>query len=323
MDYTAHCIVMEELSRASGSIGLSYGAHTALNLAQVVRHGSQEQKEKYLPKLCSGEYVGALSMSEPNAGSDVVSMKTTAKLIDGKYYISGTKMWCTNGPEADVVVVYAKTEKPDGKHGITAFLVEKGQKGFSTHQKLDKMGMRGSNTCELLFEDVEVEPSQILGELHKGVYVLMSGLDYERLVLAAGPVGLMQSAMDHSVEYVQTREQFGQKIGQFQLMQGKIADMFVALQSSRAYLYQVAEKVDNGILSNTDCCAVIYYTSKQGTQVALEGIQCLGGNGYINDYPMARIMRDCKLYEIGAGTNEIRQWVIGREIFQHGLKDLY
>lgn len=275
----------------------------------MYRHGSPAQRKKYLPKLCSGEFVGALSMSEPNAGSDVVSMRTRAVKQGGQFVLNGSKMWCTNGPTADVLVVYAKTGEQ-----ITAFLVEKGAKGFSTAQKLDKLGMRGSDTCELIFEDCAVPEENVLGEVGQGVYVLMAGLDYERLVLAAGPVGLMQGCFDLAAQYAQTREQFGQKIGRFQLVQAKLAEMLVKLQTSRAYLYAVARKVDSGVLSNVDCSGVIYHAAKCATEVSLDAIQVLGGNGYTNDFPAARMMRDAKLYEIGAGTQEIRLWLIGRAL---------
>ncbi|EGR34247.1 isovaleryl dehydrogenase, putative [Ichthyophthirius multifiliis] len=316
LNYSAHCMIMEELSRASGSIGLSYGAHTALCIGQLERHCTEEQKEKYLPNLCSGETIGALAMSEVGAGSDVVSMKLKAVKKGNKYVLNGNKMWITNGPDAHVFVVYAKTEPELKQKGITAFIIEKGMKGFSQGQKLDKLGMRGSNTCELIFEDCEVPEENILGKLNKGVYVLMDGLDYERLVLAAGPVGIMQSCMDYVLPYLKQREQFDAPIGNFQLMQGKIADMYVKLQSSRAMLYSCAKACDGGNYSNTDCAAVILYTSMCATEVGLESIQALGGNGYTNDYPVNRMMRDAKLYEIGAGTNEIRRWLIGRELMK-------
>ncbi|KAL4428864.1 hypothetical protein ABPG74_001351 [Tetrahymena malaccensis] len=316
LNYSAHCMIMEEISRASGSIGLSYGAHTALCVGQIERNGTEEQKKKYLPKLCSGEHIGALAMSEPGAGSDVVSMKLRAEKRGNKYVLNGNKMWITNGPDADVLVVYAKTEPELKQKGITAFIIEKGYKGFSTAQKLDKLGMRGSNTCELIFDNVEVPEENILGGYNKGVYVLMDGLDYERLVLAAGPVGLMQAAVDYVTPYLKERKQFGQPIGAFQLMQGKLADMYVKLQSSRAMLYGCSRACDNGKYSNTDCAALILYTSTCATEVGLEAIQSLGGNGYTHDYPVNRIMRDAKLYEIGAGTNEIRRWLIGRELLK-------
>eukprot|EP01017_Pseudomicrothorax_dubius_P039077 TRINITY_DN594_c0_g1_i2.p1 TRINITY_DN594_c0_g1~~TRINITY_DN594_c0_g1_i2.p1 ORF type:complete len:405 (+),score=94.24 TRINITY_DN594_c0_g1_i2:153-1367(+) len=316
LNYTAHCMVMEELSRASGSIALSYGAASNLCINQIVRNGNETQKKKYLPKLCSGELIGALAMSEAGSGSDVVSMKTKAEKRGNKYVLNGTKMWITNGPDANVLVVYAKTEPKAGSKGITTFLIEKGMKGFSTAQKLDKLGMRGSNTCELIFEDCEVPEENVMGQVNKGAYVLMSGLDYERLVLAAGPVGIMQACLDVTIDYVRQREQFGQKIGEFQLMQGKIADMYTKLQASRAYLYSAARAADEGKVSNTDCASLILFTSENATQVALQAIQALGGNGYINDYPAGRFLRDAKLYEIGAGTNEIRRMLIGRELFK-------
>jgi isovaleryl-CoA dehydrogenase len=313
LSYTDHCIIVEELSRASGSIALSYGAHSNLCVNQIVRNGNEEQKQKYLPKLISGEYIGALAMSEPGSGSDVVSMKLRADKKGNKYVLNGNKMWITNGPDANVLVVYAKTDTSKGPHGITAFLIEKGMKGFKTAQKLDKLGMRGSNTCELVFEDCEVPEENILGGLNKGVYVLMSGLDLERLVLASGPVGLMQAAMDVVLPYVHTREQFGQPIGEFQLLQGKIADMYTTMRACRAYLYSVAAECDAGNVSRKDCAGVILYCAEKATSVALDAIQCLGGNGYINEYPTGRILRDAKLYEIGAGTSEIRRMLIGRE----------
>ncbi|CAD8093781.1 unnamed protein product [Paramecium primaurelia] len=316
LSYSAHCMILEEISRASGGIGLSYSAHSALNVAQLQRHGNEAQKKKYLPKLCSGEWVGALAMSEPNAGSDVVSMKTTAKKVGDKYILNGSKMWITNGPVADIIVVYAKTEPEKKQHGITAFIVESGMKGFSRGKKLDKIGMKCSDTGPIYFDNVEVPAENVLGEVNKGVYVLMSGLDYERLVLAAGPVGLMQAAFDISREYCNTRQQFGKQIGQFQLMQGKLAEMYTTLQASRAMLYSVSRAVDSGNITNTDCAALIYYTSVNATQVGLEAIQCLGGNGYTQEYPVGRIMNDAKLYEIGAGTTEIRKWLIGRQLTQ-------
>eukprot|EP00743_Colponemidia_sp_Colp-15_P001332 GILK01001459.1.p1 GENE.GILK01001459.1~~GILK01001459.1.p1 ORF type:complete len:429 (+),score=70.46 GILK01001459.1:87-1289(+) len=315
LGYTEHCLVMEELSRASGSVALSYGAHSNLCVNQIVRNGTEAQKQKYLPKLCSGEFVGALSMSEPNAGSDVVSMKCRADKKGSKWVLNGTKMWCTNGPDADVLVVYAKSDVNAGSKGITAFLVEKGMPGFSTAQKLDKLGMRGSNTCELIFENCEIPEENVMGGVGRGVYVLMSGLDYERLVLAAGPIGLMQAAMDVTMPYVTTREQFGKKIGEFQLLQGKVADMYTTLQACRSYLYTVSRNADKGNTSRKDCAGVILYCAEKATQVALDSIQILGGNGYINDYPTGRLLRDAKLYEIGAGTSEIRRMLIGRELF--------
>jgi len=315
MGYTAHCIAMEELSRASASVALSYGAHSNLCVNQITRNGNEAQKEKYLPKLISGDFVGALAMSEPNAGSDVVSMKTNAKKVDGGWVLNGNKMWITNGPDADVLVVYAKNDVSAGSKGITAYLIEKGMKGFSTGQKLDKLGMRGSNTCELIFEDCFVPDENVLGQVGRGVQVLMSGLDYERLVLSAGPLGIMAACMDAVVPYIHQREQFGKKIGEFQLMQGKVADMYTLLNASRSYVYSVAKSVDNGLTSRKDCAAVILYSAENATQMALQAIQTLGGNGYINDFPTGRLLRDAKLYEIGAGTSEIRRMLIGRELF--------
>ncbi|KAI9294347.1 acyl-CoA dehydrogenase NM domain-like protein [Neoconidiobolus thromboides FSU 785] len=311
--YLDHCIAMEEISRASGSVALSYGAHSNLCVNQIVRNGNQQQKEKYLPKLISGEHVGALAMSEPGSGSDVVSMSLKAEKKGDKYVLNGNKFWITNGPDANTLVVYAKTKPEAGPKGITAFIVEKGFKGFSTHQKLDKLGMRGSNTCELVFEDCEVPAENILGKENEGVYVLMSGLDYERLVLASGPVGLMQNAMDVTLPYVHTRKQFGKAIGEFQLVQGKLADMYTKVSSTRSYLYAVARAADAGKSSNKDCAGIILYAAERATEVALDAIQLLGGNGYINEYPTGRILRDAKLYEIGAGTSEIRRMLIGRE----------
>jgi len=314
MGYLAHCLAMEELSRGSGGIALSYGSHSNLCVNQIYRNGTSSQKAKYLPKLIAGEWVGALSMSEPAAGSDVVSMRATATKKGDVYVLNGTKMWCTNGPIADVIVVYAKTDVNAGSRGITAFLVEKGMSGFSTAQKLDKLGMRCSDTCELVFENCHVPVENVLGKVNQGVGVLMSGLDYERLVLAAGPVGLMQAVVDMAFAYNFERKQFNQFIGEFQLMQGKMADMYTALSTSRAFLYQSALATDSGFVSRKDCAGVILYCAEQATKVALEGIQCLGGNGYINDYPAGRYLRDAKLYEIGAGTSEIRRMLIGREI---------
>ncbi|KAJ2938257.1 hypothetical protein O0L34_g17598 [Tuta absoluta] len=313
--YSDHVVIMEELSRACGSIALSYGAHSNLCVNQINRNGNDEQKRKYLPKLCSGEYMGALAMSEPGAGSDVVSMKTRAEKKGDYYVLNGSKFWITNGPDADVLVVYAKTDltsKP--QHGITAFLIEKDFPGFSTAQKLDKLGMRGSNTGELVFEDCKVPAKNILGEENKGVYVLMSGLDLERLVLAGGPVGLMQAAIDVAFQYAHTRKQFGQNIGEFQLMQGKMADMYTTLSACRSYLYSVARACDEGHVNSKDCAGVILYCAEKATQVALDAIQILGGNGFINDYPTGRILRDAKLYEIGAGTSEVRRMLIGRAL---------
>lgn len=312
LGFLDHVIVMEEISRVSAAIALSYGAHSNLCVNQLVRHGNQSQKEKYLPKLIAGEHVGALAMSESNSGSDVVSMKLTAKKEGDQYVLNGNKFWITNGPDADVVIVYAKTDVNSAARGISAFIVEKGMPGFSTAQKLDKLGMRGSNTCELIFEDCRIPEKNMLGSLNKGVYVLMSGLDLERLVLSAGPIGIMQAVLDHAIPYLHVREAFGQKIGEFQLMQGKMADMYTRLSSCRQYVYNVARACDKGHFSAMDCAGVILYCAENATQVALDGIQCLGGNGYINDYPMGRFLRDAKLYEIGAGTSEVRRMVIGR-----------
>lgn len=320
MGYVAHMVAMEEISRASASVGLSYGAHSNLCINQITRNGSPEQQAKYLPKLISGEHVGALAMSEPGAGSDVMSMKLKAEDKGGYYLLNGNKMWITNGPDADTLVVYAKTEPEMGARGVTAFLIEKTYKGFSVAQKLDKLGMRGSHTGELVFNNVEVPASQILGGLNQGAKVLMSGLDYERAVLAAGPVGIMQACMDVAVPYIHDRKQFGQSIGEFQLVQGKIADMYTTLQASRAYLYAVGRNLDNmnGQHVRTvrkDCAAVILYCAEAATKMAGDAIQLLGGNGYINDYATGRLWRDAKLYEIGAGTSEIRRMLIGRELF--------
>ena len=315
MGYLAHCIAMEEISRASASVGLSYGAHSNLCVNQLKINASAEQKAKYLPKLMTGEHVGALAMSEPGAGSDVVSMKLRARKEGDHFVLNGNKMWITNGPDADVLVVYAKTDPEAGSKGITAFIIEKGMPGFTTAQKLDKLGMRGSNTCELVFQDCEVPVENVLGELNRGVKVLMSGLDYERTVLAAGPIGIMQAAMDIVVPYVHERKQFNQSIGEFQLVQGKIADMYSTLNACRAYLYAVAAGCDRGQTSRKDAAGVILYCAEKATQVALDAIQLLGGNGYINEYPTGRLLRDAKLYEIGAGTSEIRRMLIGREIF--------
>ncbi|HCR96423.1 MULTISPECIES: isovaleryl-CoA dehydrogenase [Halomonas] len=315
MGYLAHCIAMEEISRASASVALSYGAHSNLCVNQIKRNASAEQKAKYLPKLISGEHVGALAMSEPGAGSDVVSMQLRAKKVGDKYILNGNKMWITNGPDADVLVVYAKTDPDAGSKGITTFLIEKGMPGFSTAQKLDKLGMRGSNTCELVFQDCEVPAENVLGEEGKGVRVLMSGLDYERTVLAAGPVGIMQAAMDVVMPYIHERKQFNQSIGEFQLVQGKVADMYTTLNACRAYLYAVAAACDRDQTSRKDAAGVILYCAEKATQVALDSIQLLGGNGYINEYPTGRLLRDAKLYEIGAGTSEIRRMLIGRELF--------
>eukprot|EP01088_Endostelium_zonatum_P018026 TRINITY_DN5617_c0_g1_i1.p1 TRINITY_DN5617_c0_g1~~TRINITY_DN5617_c0_g1_i1.p1 ORF type:complete len:436 (+),score=97.29 TRINITY_DN5617_c0_g1_i1:45-1352(+) len=314
LGYTEHCIIMEELSRASGSIALSYGAHSNLCVNQISRNGNAEQKAKFLPKLISGEFIGGLAMSETGSGSDVVSMKTRAEKKGDNYILNGNKFWITNGPDADVIVVYAKTEPSANARGITAFLVEKHFKGFSCAQKLDKLGMRGSNTGELVFENCEVPASNVLGEVNKGVYVLMSGLDYERLVLSAGPLGIMQACMDAVLPYVHEREQFGSKIGTFQLMQGKLADMYTSMNASRAYVYSVARACDKGKADTKDCAGVILYTAEKATQMALQAIQALGGNGYMNEYPTGRLLRDAKLYEIGAGTSEVRRLLIGREL---------
>ncbi|OQV23230.1 Isovaleryl-CoA dehydrogenase, mitochondrial [Hypsibius exemplaris] len=315
MGFLAHVVAQEELSRASGAIGLSYGAHSNLCVNQIVRHGSEAQKKKYLPKLISGEHIGALAMSESGSGSDVVSMRTKATKAGEHYVLNGSKFWITNGPDADTLVVYAKTDtKAKPKHSITAFLIEKGMPGFKTSPKLDKLGMRGSNTCELIFEDCKVPAENILGQVNQGVYVLMSGLDYERLVLCGGPLGIMQSACDTAFKYVHEREQFGQKIGTFQLMQGKIADMYTTLSACRSYVYNVARAVDDGLISPKDCAGAIMYCAENATQVALQSIQALGGNGYINDYPTGRYLRDAKLYEIGAGTSEIRRSLIGKTL---------
>ncbi|MFG6666385.1 isovaleryl-CoA dehydrogenase [Halomonas sp. HNIBRBA4712] len=315
MGYLAHCIAMEEISRASASVALSFGAHSNLCVNQIKRNATSEQKAKYLPKLISGEHVGALAMSEPGAGSDVVSMKLRAEKRGDKYVLNGNKMWITNGPDADVLVVYAKTDPAAGSKGITTFLIEKGMPGFSTAQKLDKLGMRGSNTCELVFQECEVPEENVLGEVGKGVRVLMSGLDYERTVLAAGPIGIMQAAMDVVVPYIHERQQFGQPIGEFQLVQGKVADMYTTLNACRAYLYTVARACDRDQTSRKDAAGVILYCAEKATQMALDAIQLLGGNGYINEYPTGRLLRDAKLYEIGAGTSEIRRMLIGRELF--------
>ena len=315
MGYLAHCIAVEEISRASASVGLSYGAHSNLCVNQLKINGSPEQKAKYLPKLISGDHVGALAMSEPGAGSDVVSMQLRARKEGDQYILNGNKMWITNGPDADVLVVYAKTDPDAGSRGITAFIIEKGMPGFSTAQKLDKLGMRGSNTCELVFQDCAVPAENILGEEGKGVRVLMSGLDYERTVLAAGPIGIMQAALDVVMPYIHERKQFGQSIGEFQLVQGKVADMYTTMNACRAYLYAVAAACDRGETSRKDAAGVILYCAEKATQVALDAIQLLGGNGYINEYPTGRLLRDAKLYEIGAGTSEIRRMLIGRELF--------
>ncbi len=316
MGYLAHCVAVEEISRANAAVGMSYGAHSNLCLNQIYRWGNSDQKEKYIPKLISGENIGSLAMSEPSAGSDVVSMKLKAERRNDYYLLNGSKMWITNGPDADTLVVYAKTDPEAGPRGITAFLIEKSMTGFSTGVKLDKLGMRGSNTSELIFENCKVPYENVLGEEGKGVNVLMSGLDYERVVLAAGPVGIMASAMDVVVPYIHEREQFGKPIGTFQLMQGKIADMYTTMNACRSYVYAVAKACDKGETTRKDSAGCILYAAEKATQVALEAIQCLGGNGYINDYPTGRLLRDAKLYEIGAGTSEIRRMLIGRELFE-------
>jgi isovaleryl-CoA dehydrogenase len=315
MGYLAHIVAMEEISRASASVGLSYGAHSNLCVNQIRRNASEAQRRKYLPKLISGEHVGALAMSEPNAGSDVVSMKLRADRKGDRYILNGNKMWITNGPDADALVVYAKTDTSAGPKGITAFIVEKGFKGFSTAQKLDKLGMRGSNTCELVFQDCEVPAENVLGEVNRGAQVLMSGLDYERAVLAGGPLGIMQACMDVAVPYVHERVQFGQPIGEFQLIQGKLADMYTTMNACRAYVYAVGRACDRGQTTRKDAAGAILYAAEKATWMAGEAIQTLGGNGYINEYPTGRLWRDAKLYEIGAGTSEIRRWLIGRELF--------
>ncbi|WP_321394634.1 isovaleryl-CoA dehydrogenase [Emcibacter sp.] len=319
MGYLAHTVIMEEISRASASVGLSYGAHSNLCVNQIHRNGTDEQKRKYLPKLISGEHVGALAMSEPGAGSDVVSMKLRAEKKGDHYVLNGNKMWITNGPDADTLVVYAKTDMSAGPRGITAFLIEKGMKGFSTAQKLDKLGMRGSNTCELVFEDCEVPEENILGQENSGVRVLMSGLDYERVVLSGGPIGIMQACLDVVIPYVHDRKQFDTPIGEFQLMQGKLADMYTELNASRAYVYAVAAACDRGETTRKDAAGCILYSAEKATQMALQAIQALGGNGYINEFPTGRLLRDAKLYEIGAGTSEIRRMLIGRELFSETI----
>ncbi|PTT49127.1 isovaleryl-CoA dehydrogenase [Aeromonas sp. HMWF016] len=314
LGYLAHVLVMEQVSRASASVGLSYGAHSNLCINQIHRHGTPEQKAHYLPPLVSGEHVGALAMSEPGAGSDVVSMRLTAVREGDHFVLNGNKMWITNGPDADTFVIYAKTDASAGPKGISAFIVEAGTPGFTTAQKLDKLGMRGSSTCELVFDNCRVPQENLLGPLHGGVKVLMSGLDYERVVLAAGPVGIMQACMDVVLPYVRERKQFGQAIGEFQLVQGKLADMYTRLASSRALVYSVASACDQGRTNRKDCAAAILFAAENATQMALDAIQLLGGNGYINEYPTGRLLRDAKLYEIGAGTSEIRRWLIGREL---------
>ncbi|WP_127346421.1 isovaleryl-CoA dehydrogenase [Pseudidiomarina mangrovi] len=319
LGYLEHVVAMEEISRASASVGLSYGAHSNLCVNQIARNGNEQQKQKYLPKLCSGEHVGALAMSEPNAGSDVVSMKLRAEKKGDVYVLNGNKMWITNGPDADVLVVYAKTSPAKNSRGITAFIIEKDFAGFSTAQKLDKLGMRGSNTCELVFRDCEVPAANILGELDNGVEVLMSGLDYERAVLAAGPLGIMQACLDVCVPYAHDRKQFGKAIGEFQLVQGKLADMYTRTNAARAYVYAVAQSCDRGETTRKDAAGAILYAAELATQLALDAIQLLGGNGYINEYPTGRLLRDAKLYEIGAGTSEIRRMLIGRELFNESV----
>jgi isovaleryl-CoA dehydrogenase len=316
LGYLAHCVAMEEISRASAAVGLSYGAHSNLCVNQIHRNGSAEQKKKYLPKLISGEHVGALAMSEPGAGSDVVSMLTRAERKGDRYVLNGSKMWITNGPVADTIVVYAKTDRTAGARGITAFIVEKSMAGFAPAQKLDKLGMRGSDTSELVFTDCEIPQDNVLGAVGNGVNVLMSGLDYERVVLAAGPLGIMQACMDVVVPYVHERKQFGQAIGQFQLVQAKLADMYVTMNAAKSYVYAVARACDDGRTTREDAAGAILYAAERATWMALEAIQCLGGNGYINDFPTGRLLRDAKLYEIGAGTSEIRRMLIGREIFE-------
>ena len=314
LGYLAHVLVMEQVSRASASVGLSYGAHSNLCINQIHRHGTPDQKTRYLPDLVSGKHVGALAMSEPGAGSDVVSMRLTAVREGDHFVLNGNKMWITNGPDADTFVIYAKTDPAAGAKGISAFIVEAGTPGFTTAQKLDKLGMRGSSTCELVFDHCAVPAENLLGALHGGARVLMSGLDYERVVLAAGPLGIMQACMDVVLPYVRERKQFGQAIGDFQLVQGKLADMYTRLASSRALVYSVAAACDQGHTSRKDCAAAILFAAENATQMALDAIQLLGGNGYINEYPTGRLLRDAKLYEIGAGTSEIRRWLIGREL---------
>ena len=319
LGYLAHTVVVEEISRASAAIGMSYGAHSNLCVNQIRKNGTDAQKRQYLPKLLTGEHVGALAMSEPNAGSDVVSMKLRADLKGDRYILNGNKMWITNGPDADVLVVYAKTDITAGPRGITAFIIEKNFKGFSTAQKLDKLGMRGSNTCELVFQDCEVPVENVLGQVGSGVRVLMSGLDYERTILSGGPLGVMAGCLDVVLPYIHERKQFGQAIGEFQLMQGKLADMYVALNTSRAYVYTVAKACDRGEPARKDAAGAILYSAEQATWMAGQAIQCLGGNGYMNENPVGRYWRDAKLYEIGAGTSEIRRMLIGRELFGETL----
>jgi len=316
MGYLEHCIALEEISRASASVGLSYGAHSNLCVNQLARNGTSEQKNQYLPRLLSGEHVGALAMSEPGAGSDVVSMKLRAEKKGDEYVLNGSKMWITNGPCADMIIVYAKTEPDAGSRGITAFIVEKGYAGFSTAQKLDKLGMRGSDTSELVFTDCRVPEENILGELNKGVQILMSGLDYERVVLSAGSLGIMQAAMDIVLPYVHERQQFGKPIGSFQLMQAKLADMYTTMNAAKSYVYMVAQACDRGETTRKDAAGAILFTAEKATWMALEAIQCLGGNGYVNEFATGRLLRDAKLYEIGAGTSEIRRLLIGRELFE-------
>ena len=316
LGYLEHCVAMEEVSRASAAVGLSYGAHSNLCVNQIRRNGNEEQKRRYLPKLISGEHVGALAMSEAGSGSDVVSMRLSAAKHGSRYVLNGTKMWITNAPHADTLVVYAKTDTGAGPRGITAFLIEKDFKGFRTSAKFDKLGMRGSDTAELIFEDCEVPEENVLGRLGEGVRILMSGLDYERCVLSAGSLGIMQNCLDVVLPYLHDRKQFGQPIGSFQLMQGKLADMYVTLSTARAYVYAVAKACDRGHTTRKDAAGAILYAAEKGVWMALEAIQCLGGNGYINDYPTGRLLRDAKLYDIGAGTNEIRRWLIGRELFE-------
>ena len=315
MGYLANCVAVEELSRASASVGLSYGVHSNLSVNQITRHGTKDQKQRYLPKLIAGEHVGALAMSEAGSGSDVVSMSLRAEAQDGHFVLNGTKMWITNGPDADVLIVYAKTEPKAGAKGITAFLVERGYPGFSASPKLDKLGMRGSNTCELVFVDCQVPEANILGRINAGAEVLMSGLDYERVVLAAGPLGIMAACLDLVVPYVHERRQFGKAIGEFQLMQAKLADMYTAANAARAYVYAVAAACDRGETTRKDAAGCILHAAERATEMALQTIQALGGNGYINDFPAGRLLRDAKLYEIGAGTSEIRRMLIGRELF--------
>ena len=316
MGYLAHTVAVEEISRASAAVGLSYGAHSNLCVNQIRKNGTEEQKQNYLPKLCSGEHVGALAMSEPNAGSDVVSMKLRADKVGDRYILNGNKMWITNGPDADTFVIYAKTDPDGGPRGITAFIVERDFPGFSRAQKLDKLGMRGSNTCELVFVDCEVPAENILGSEGAGVKVLMSGLDFERTVLSGGPVGIMQACLDVVLPYIHDRHQFGQPIGEFQLMQGKVADMYTELNASRAYLYAVGAACDRGEESRKDAAALILFTAEKATLMASQAIQALGGNGYVNEYATGRLFRDAKLYEIGAGTSEVRRMLIGRELFK-------